>query len=1026
MRHSLIVLLFISLYFFTFPFAEAQSVEAGIMHDEIVSDLKNSTLPFWENYSVDPAGGFYGSVGRDGTPIADAPKGGVLNARILWTFSTAYRMYGNSIYRELADRAQRYLIDYLIDPQYGGVYWLVKADGTPLDTDKQTYGCAFAIYGLAEHFRATGNRESLEKAIGIYRTMESKMKDPVKDGYIESFSREWGKPEKLGYDGDGVATKTMNTHIHVLEAYTQLYQVWKDPGLRERLEKIVDILTTKLYNPKTHHLILYCDSDWNNLDDIDSYGHDIEASWLLTEAVEALGDERLIGKCRQISLDLADAALKEGINPMGAMIYERHKDKYRRDASWWCQAETVVGCINAWQLTGKQSYLDSARRTWEFIKTRMIDKEYGEWFRNVSEDGAPRTGEPKASMWNCPYHNSRMGFEIDKRLGSALPFGNGTEVMAWSNITGVRVDGELIDFESSLRVGSPKGNMEITGKERQTRPRYHRDGATQEVITTLRGVKFQQKVTDKDRGVVEISIEASSDTTLSQAAYFCIALAPENYADAGIKTGGKSLTVTSANRKLDFRFNKSVKATVEKGTENTVIYIQLMPTLKKAANSSLTMELHASGTIDHADVNIVMDVQNPGSLFAGFGGNFRLQNPKADPKVIDYCLKNLRVAYGRVEFPWRVWEPEEGKNPLVTAQSGGLNGHVEQCLLMAKRLKAMGMPVILSGWFPPAWAIDGDPASYVRNGGVIAYRLDPQKKEKIFKSIADYMLYAKRYYGIEFSMFSFNESDLGIDVLHSPQEHADFIKEFGAYMAKLNLPTRMLLGDNSDATTFDFILPGLNDPAAHKYIGAVSFHSWRGCDDATLEKWAAAARQLNVPLLVGEGSTDAAAHGYAEIFNESTFALYEINLYTRICAICQPLSILQWQLTSDYSPLWGDGIYGSRGPLRPTQRFWNMKQLASTPADALAIPVSSSKKKVNCAAFGNISRGEYALHMVNNGADCHAVISGIPAGVKELKVYVTNTKDSMRETTVTVENGRAKVYLPAISFITLLSHQTGT
>ena len=433
------------------------------------------------------------------------------------------------------------------------------------------------------------------------------------------------------------------------------------------------------------------------------------------------------------------------------------------------------------------------------------------------------------------------------------------------------------------------------------------------------------------------------------------------------------------------------------------------------------MELHASGVIDHSDAEITLDMQNPGSLFAGFGGNFRLQNPAADPKVIDYCLENLRVAYGRVEFPWRLWQPEEEADPIATAQNGGLNKRVEESLLMAKRLKAMGMPVILSCWFPPAWAIDGGSASYARQGGVIAYRLDNRKKEKIYKSMADYLLYAKRYYGIEFSMFSFNESDLGIDVLHTPQEHADFIKEFGAYLAGLNLPTRMLLGDNSDATTFDFILPALNNPETHKYIGAVSFHSWRGCDDVTLKKWADAAKAINVPLLVGEGSTDAAAHGYAEIFNESTFALYEINLYTRICAICQPLSILQWQLTSDYSLLWGDGIYGSKGPLRPTQRFWNIKQLASTPADALAIPVSSSKKNVNCAAFGNMVRGEYAVHMVNNGADCEAVISGIPAEVKELKVYVTNTKDCMKETAVKVENGQVRVHLPAISFITLLS-----
>ena len=599
----------------------------------------------------------------------------------------------------------------------------------------------------------------------------------------------------------------------------------------------------------------------------------------------------------------------------------------------------------------------------------------------------------------------------------SLPLSAQTEVMAWSNITGVRVDGELIDFESSLRVGTLKGDMEITGKEKQVRPVFHREGDMQEVTTTLRGIKFHQKVTDKGKGLVEISIDALSDTTLNQSAYYCIALSPENYADVKVRTSGRKLTATSANRKLEFKFNKSVKATVEKESTGTVVYISLMPTLKKAGRTALSMELHASGVIDHSDAEITLDMQNPGSLFAGFGGNFRLQNPAADPKVIDYCLENLRVAYGRVEFPWRLWQPEEEADPIATAQNGGLNKRVEESLLMAKRLKAMGMPVILSCWFPPAWAIDGGPASYARQGGVI----DNRKKEKIYKSMADYLLYAKRYYGIEFSMFSFNESDLGIDVLHTPQEHADFIKEFGAYLAELNLPTRMLLGDNSDATTFDFILPALNNPETHKYIGAVSFHSWRGCDDVTLKKWADAAKAINVPLLVGEGSTDAAAHGYAEIFNESTFALYEINLYTRICAICQPLSILQWQLTSDYSLLWGDGIYGSKGPLRPTQRFWNIKQLASTPADALAIPVRSGKKNVNCAAFGNMVRGEYAVHMVNNGAECEAVISGIPAEVKELKVYVTNTKDCMKETAVKVENGQVRVHLPAISFITLLS-----
>ncbi|MBE6284745.1 MAG: hypothetical protein E7098_10450 [Mediterranea massiliensis] len=595
-----------------------------------------------------------------------------------------------------------------------------------------------------------------------------------------------------------------------------------------------------------------------------------------------------------------------------------------------------------------------------------------------------------------------------------------TEVMAWSNITGVRVDGELIDFESSLRVGDVKTYAEPTKKEWQ-QPRYHRDGNMQEVVTSVRRVKFTQRVTDVEKSRVHISIMAEADTTMNQSAYFCLTLTPDNYQHAKIKAGSRKVVITSATRRLELKSSKAMRTVVKSEDGNQVVYMELLPTLKKGTSKQVDIDLYATGTIDCEDVEVALDIHNPGSLFLGFGGNFRLQNPRNDPKVIDYCLNNLRVAYGRVEFPWRAWHPEEGVNPIENALKNGLPQHVEQSILMAKRLKQMGMPVILSGWFPPVWAIDGKPEDYKRNGGVIAYRLDPRKKEQIYKSIADYLIYIKRYYGIEIAMFSFNESDLGIDVLHTPQQHADFIKEFGGYMAKLNLPTKMLLGDNSDATTFDFILPALNDPTTHKYIGAVSFHSWRGCDDATLIKWGNAAKQLNVPLIVGEGSTDAAAHRYPEIFNESTFALYEINLYTRICALCQPLSILQWQLTSDYSLLWGEGIFRSEGPLRPTQRFWNMKQLASTPEEALAIPLTVSKKKVNAAAFANLVRGQYAVHLVNNGADCFASITGLPKEVKSLKVYVTNTQDSMKETTVQVQDGVAKVWMPAISFVTVLS-----
>ena len=394
-------------------------VDAAALRAEIVENIKECVLPFWLDYTIDPAGGFYGMVMRDGTPVPDTPKGGVLNARILWTFSQAYRLYNDEAYLNMANRAQRYFIDYFIDPIYGGTFWQINADGTPQEGDiKQTYGLAYAIYGLSEHYRATKNEVSLQKAIEIYRTMEEKVLDKEQDGYIESFTREWGTPDKIGYDGDGTATKTMNTHIHVLEAYTSLYRVWPDEALRGRLKTILELLTTKLYDANRKHLILYCDSDWNNLSDIDSYGHDIETSWLLSEAAEVLGDEEVIKKINGIAIEMVDVALKEGLNEQGAMMYERHGEHYRKESSWWCQAESIVGCINAYQLTGDEAYLAHAKRFWEFIKTYHVDNEYGEWFRSVSLDGKPNLKEAKVSLWNCPYHNSRMGFEVDVRLSN--------------------------------------------------------------------------------------------------------------------------------------------------------------------------------------------------------------------------------------------------------------------------------------------------------------------------------------------------------------------------------------------------------------------------------------------------------------------------------------------------------------------------------------------------------------------------------------------------------------------------------
>lgn len=600
----------------------------------------------------------------------------------------------------------------------------------------------------------------------------------------------------------------------------------------------------------------------------------------------------------------------------------------------------------------------------------------------------------------------------------AQNYANQTEVMAWGNLTGIRTEGELIDFETSLHVGNHH-----TAKERYT-TFYERVNDMQQVKTDVDKVNFLQQVTDFGKGANKIHLELSADTTLNQSAGFCLHLDAEKYGAAAIKASGKNVSVLLKDgnqiiRDIRLTLSSAVKAKVVREKDEILLYIPVFNSLKKGARKSLDISMNASGQIDHSDANVQVDITNPGRSFLGFGGNFRLQNPTTDPQVIDYCLDNLRVAYGRVEMPWRQWQPEEGQS-LMDKKPEELPLHVRQSMEMAQKLQRKGMPVIVSSWFPPEWAILGGSKSYKKNGGVIAYKLDSSKQKQIDASLADYLVYLKKHYGVEAIMFSFNESDLGIDVLHSPEEHAEFIKSLGKEMASRGLATKMLLGDTSDANPTQFIVPAMNDKDTHPYIGAISFHSWRGCDDATLKVWADASRNLNVPLLVGEGSTDAAAWKYPQIFKESTFALYEINLYMRLCNICQPQSILQWQLTADYSMLWGGGIFGIQGKLTPTQRFWNIKQLASTPEGSFSLPVKSSKSTLNCAAFANIAKNEYCIHMVNNGAACATTLEGLPATFKEAKVYYTNAEDSMKESAVEVKNGRIQVSLPPVSFITVI------
>jgi hypothetical protein len=436
---------------------------------------------------------------------------------------------------------------------------------------------------------------------------------------------------------------------------------------------------------------------------------------------------------------------------------------------------------------------------------------------------------------------------------------------------------------------------------------------------------------------------------------------------------------------------------------------------------SYTIEVE--GPINRSPVTMILDTSNPVRTFDGMGGNFRLQNPNADPQVIDYCLKNMRVAWARVEMPWYLWHPSDTINPVETANKGNLHPRVKAAMEMAQRLDKMGIPVMLSAWFPPRWAVTGEFSFRQQPGGLRGNPLNPERMEEIYASITDYILYMKKNYGVEMKFFSFNESDLGINVRQTDKEHTQLIKGLGAYFKSKGLKTTLLLGDTADANGYAFIDDAMHDPEARKYMGAVSFHSWRGWDYETLNTWTQAAEKMDLPLLVGEGSIDAAAWRYPGIFEEQTYALEEINLYIRMLAICHPLTILQWQLTSDYSPLVGGGVFGNNDePLRPTQRFWNLKQLGSTKKGLKYLDLTCDGSDISCAALGDSKKNDYAFHIVNNGPTREVTITGIPSKVRLLEIYVTDINRNMvKLNTVKVANGAVTFTLNKVSFTSLMT-----
>jgi cellobiose epimerase len=389
-----------------------------ILKAEVKKELVSNILPFWMTKMIDSKnGGFLGRIDGYGRVQEDADKGCVLNARILWTFSSAYRILKNPEYLRTAERSKDYLLDHFFDYEYGGVYWLLDHNGRMKDGKKQIYAQAFAIYGLSEYYRITNDRNCLEKAIDLFRLIEKYSYDNKLDGYFEAFNREWGTIDDLRLSAkDANEKKTMNTHLHVLEAYTSLYRVWKDDHLKKQLRGLINVFTDKIVNSQTFNLKMFFDEEWTDKTDLVSYGHNIESSWLIYEAALVLGDKDVTGKVKNICLRIAMSS-EEGLMADGSMIYEKvfssgHIDT---DRHWWVQAETVVGFLNAFTLSEKEEYLDKSLKAWRFIADNLVDPKNGEWYWSVDKNLQPNLKDDKAGFWKCPYHDSRMCLEIIER-----------------------------------------------------------------------------------------------------------------------------------------------------------------------------------------------------------------------------------------------------------------------------------------------------------------------------------------------------------------------------------------------------------------------------------------------------------------------------------------------------------------------------------------------------------------------------------------------------------------------------------